>query len=417
MAILILNQFFHPDAAPTAQLAADVADALLERQHEVRVICTRSGYSQLDAGAVENNNVRRLAGFKFGHNPLARLVSYAFFLLGATLAALREPRCEIVLTLTTPPLLCLAGTILKKCRHTRHFIWEMDLYPDVATDLGFLSKKGWPARLLGTLTDYSRRNADGIIAPGECMRDRLIARGIPPEKIHVAENWADGHRMYPIDRKPNPRFTVLYSGNLGLAHDVDTITGAMDRLGQESGFRFVFAGGGARRLPLQALFRDRDNVEFHPYCCQDKLAVSLNSGDVGLVTQQSACVGSVVPSKVYGLMATARPYIFVGPREATPNLLIERFQCGWRVENDDVDRLVALLHFLRSNPELVRLAGANGREAFLRFYDLPLGVARICAIVGLSAKNPTDDAGAEIDQAIASPAATLAGTDLTSPRA
>ena len=110
----------------------------------------------------------------------------------AAMRGVRGPKPALVLTLTTPPLISLLGTFLKSLRGSRHFIWEMDLYPDIAVDLNVLKPRSLVTRLIGALADFSRKRADGIIALGDDMKARLVARGIPEHKIVVAENWADG---------------------------------------------------------------------------------------------------------------------------------------------------------------------------------------------------------------------------------
>src|SRR6202041_237135 len=118
-------------------------------------------------------------------------------------------------------------------------------------------------------------------------------------------------------------------------------------------------------------------AEFLPYQDQDALADHLGRCHVGLITQKPATCGTVVPSKTYALMAAGRPFIFVGPREATPARLIERFNCGWQIEPGDSSGLVGLLELLSANPELIYPAGERGRRAFLDSSDVPAGAARI----------------------------------------
>src|SRR5436305_541454 len=84
------------------------------------------------------------------------------------------------------------STPAKSLRGSRHCIWEMDVYPDVAVALGVLAKGSLLDRAIGGLSDFSRRRSDRVIALGPCMRDLLVGRGIPKEKIAIAENWVDG---------------------------------------------------------------------------------------------------------------------------------------------------------------------------------------------------------------------------------
>ena len=102
---------------------------------------------------------------------------------------------------------------------------------------------------------------------------------------------------------------------------------------------------------------------------------------IGLVTQKPECLGSVVPSKVYGLMAAGRPYLFIGPLDSTPGEIIEKHNCGWRADCGDVPSLVSLLQRLSEQPGLVARAGERARHAFLHDYNKPQGTARIVAVI------------------------------------
>jgi glycosyltransferase involved in cell wall biosynthesis len=387
---LLLNQFFPPDGAPTGQLLADVARSLADRGHSVTVVCARLTYAGDPPVGGEHEMpgiaVRRLWAASFGVSPAARLASYATFYAGALWHALFGPRSDVVLTLTTPPLLSLTGALAKLLRGSRHFSWEMDVYPDIAVDIGLFRRGSFLDRVTGALADFSRRRCDRVIALGPSMRDRLIARGIPAEKVVVAENWANGSIVSPRPFPPNQPLTILYSGNFGRAHDVDTIAGAMTRLSDPARFHFAFAGAGSRQLQLQAYCRAAHitNAFIIPYQVQGLLAEHLGNCHAGLVTQLPATCGSVVPSKTYAIMAAGRPFIYVGPAEANPARLVDRFGCGWRIEPGDSVGLAGLLESLAARPELLAAAGARARQAFLDHYDIEHGVARILKILGLA---------------------------------
>ncbi len=399
MRILLLNQFFWPDSAATSQLLTDLARGLAEAGHEVYAIAADGGYApDADGEAPPPVRIVRVKALPFARGKLGRVLSYASFYVGAAVEGLRLPRPDLVLTLTTPPLLALLGTLLKRMRGSRHFIWEMDMYPDVAIDLGTFRAGGALDRVVGAMADFSRRQADGIVALGECMRARLIGRGVDAAKISVAENWADARAIQPRPRPMGAGETadrrdlvVLYSGNLGLAHDLDTVTGAMRELRQDPRVRFVFAGSGGRRAELARFVADNaiESVEMRPYAPRTSLSESLAAGDVGLVTQRDATCGSVVPSKVYGLLAAGRPIVFVGPAEATPARLVRRFGCGWHVSVGDAAGLADLLRRLADDREAVREAGRRARQALEMHFDLPLGVARIVELLGAAPGHAT----------------------------
>lgn len=387
MKILCVNQFFWPDVAPTGQFLADLTRHI-GIEHEVTVICSAGAYAQAEEAGGEPPPVKiiRVPGFPYSRGVLARAASYSLFFCGALWHELRIARPDVVVTMTTPPMLGIVGSILKRLRGSRHYIWEMDVFPDALVSLGALSENGFIARLLGSIEDSCRRHSDGIVALGPCMRRRLVARGVPRELVHVAENWADGTTISPAPPRHSGPLNVFYSGNLGLSHDIETIAGAMRRLKNDSRFVFTFAGGGVGRTQIEQICKAEQiqNARFVPYAKRDQVGEHLAQADIGLVTERPACIGTVVPSKVYGLMAAAKPILFIGPRRATPGLVIRRFGCGWQIDTGNVDSLVELLEGLSANRDAVALRGQRARRAFERNYDLPHGVARVAAALGLA---------------------------------
>jgi glycosyltransferase involved in cell wall biosynthesis len=386
MRLLLINQFFWPDTAPTGRYLMDVACAIDEQGGavEMTAICGASDYRIADDTPPPPVRILRPSVTRFSPNTVGRVLSYGSFLAGAIVAGFHVGRPDTVITLTTPPLTSVFGRILKLARGCRHFVWEMDVYPDIAVDLGVFKPRAILTGVIGALADWSRRNADGVIVLGEDMKARLIARDIPAHKIHVAENWADGTEITPLPFPKGP-LVVHYSGNFGRAHDVDTIAGAVKTHKNDPRFQFVFAGGGVRRQQLQDLCAEESvtNVSFLPYAPRLELGASLAEGHVGLVTQLPETCGSVVPSKTYGIMAAGRPILYIGPREATPARIIERFGCGWQVNPGDQATLTKLLGRLAAERQLVYEAGGRARQAFEKHYDRAIGVARILKIVGL----------------------------------
>lgn len=394
MRVLLLNQFFWPDSSATSQLLTDLARALATAGHDVTAISSDKGGYAVSAASTDAPSARvvRVKALPFVRGTVGRVLSYLSFYLSAAAHGLLLPRQDIVLTLTTPPLLSLLGSLIKRLRGSRHFIWEMDLYPDVAVDLNYFKAGGIADHVVGWIADGTRHYADGVIALGECMKDRLVSRGIAREKIAVAQNWADGAAIQPLERPgPPEQLVLLYSGNLGLAHDLETINASIADLHGDDRFRFLFVGSGGRRAELTRFVEEQGirSVELRPYVQRQSLSQSLAAGDIGLVTQRDACCGSVVPSKVYGLLAAGRPLLFIGPASATPARLIKEFGCGWHINVGDHDRLTQLLLHLAVNRQEVELAGKQARRALLDHFDLPHGVARILSVLGAHTASPT----------------------------
>lgn len=384
MKIVLLNQFFWPDSAATSQQMSDLTATLAARGHEVHVICSKGGYAEAASTAPPPATIHRVSGLPFVRGKVGRVLSYLSFYPFALLRAFTLPRFDMVVSLTTPPLVSLVGTAVKAVRGSQHFIWEQDIYPDVALSLGYIKPKGFIDRVVSWLADSSRKHADGILSLGKCMTLRLVRRGIPATHMHLTENWSNSEAIYPLPRPGDPdELILLYSGNLGLAHDIRTFCLAALALKDDRRFRFIFVGGGSRREELRQFAKvyGISSMEERGYVPRDQLSEGLSIGDIGLVLQHDSCSGLVVPSKVYGIMASGRPLLFVGPADATPALLIREHQCGWQVDNGDHAGLSRLLLYLAEHKDEVHAAGARAREALLQQYDLPTGTARIAAVL------------------------------------
>ena len=401
MRMLFVNQFFWPDSSATSQQLTDLVKALAARGEQIEVVCGHSGGYAAAAGTeAPSATVHRVKTLPFTRGKLGRVFSYLSFYVSAFARGLTLRRPDVVVSMTTPPLISLLGTCIQLLRGSRHFIWEQDVYPDIAVDLRHIRHGSPLHRVTGALADWSRRRADGIVVLGECMRDRLVSRGVAPEKIYIAEHWADSTSITPMARPGNPEeLVLLYSGNLGLAHDLDTLLGTMRALRDDARFRFLFVGTGGRRKALTDFLEANGigSAELRPFVDRDKLSEGLAAGDIGLVTQQESACGSVVPSKVYGILAAGRPLLFIGPSSATPARIIRRHGCGWHFACGDVTGVTAMLQHLAGNRHLVLEAGARARQALLSFYDLPQSVDRIADILGAAPRTGHKTrAGAEL---------------------
>ncbi len=362
----------------------DLTASLASRGHEVHVICSKGGYATAASTAPPPATIHRVRGLPFARGKVGRLLSYLSFYPFALLRALTMPRVDVVVSLTTPPLISLVGTVVKSVRGSRHFIWEQDIYPDVALNLGYIKPGGLVDWVVSRLADGSRKHADGILSLGRCMTLRLVHRGIPASHMYLTENWSNSQEIHPLPRPGDPNeLVLLYSGNLGLAHDVRTFALAALDLKMDPRFRFIFVGGGSRRKELQQYVEvyGITSVEERSYVSRDRLSEGLSIGDIGLVLQYDNCSGLVVPSKVYGIMASGRPILFVGPADATPALHIREHGCGWQIDNGDHVGLARLLQYLADHKDEVRAAGVRARNALLQHYDLPTGTARIISVL------------------------------------
>jgi len=310
------------------------------------------------------------------------MANWLGFLIRAMVRSLSLPRYDVVVAMTTPPALSYAGMV-QKFRRARLWIWEMDLYPDVAFATGTVRPDTWLARALEYAIDWPRRQAHGILVLGECMRDRLLRRGILPAQLVTVDNWADSARLPFQPLPPAPPLRVLYSGNLGVVHEIETVLALMTELRDDGRIEFVFAGGGVRYIELQALCRERGlpNVRFEGYEDGERFTDRLAACHLGLVTLRQGCEGTVVPSKFYSLLASGRPVLYIGPGAATPARRIREHACGWAFEAGDARGIAELLTHLLHNSDKLETCALNGRQSFMRVFDRQVAVPRLARLI------------------------------------
>ncbi len=397
--ILFINQYYWPDHASTAQHLTDLAESMAARGYECHVLCSRSRYQPGEprppASEVrEGVRIHRVAATSLGRRRTwARMTDYLSFYAGAIVKAVLLPRCDAAITLTTPPIIGLIGSILKWLKRTKHVYWSMDLHPDASLALGRMSPRHRWVRALSWLSGWVYRRADRVVVLGPYMADRVVLKGVDPDRIETIPVWSRREEIYPIPRAANPlrkalglgdAWVAMYSGNLGLAHSFAEILAAARRLRDRREIVFLFVGGGPRLAEVQAV-QERDgltNVRFLDYVPRSQLHVSLSMADVHLISMRPEMTGIVAPGKLYGVMAAGRPAVFIGPDHCESADAIRLAGCGMTIAPGDVDALVAALTRLADDPSLARRMGERGRSAFLALYERKLCCERWHELIG-----------------------------------
>jgi glycosyltransferase involved in cell wall biosynthesis len=387
--LLLVNQHYYPDVASTGQHLTDLAEYLAGEGYAVEVLTGRGKYvaGKMNVPAREVWNgvtITRVRTTSFGRGShVGRIVDYLSFYLRVLGALLFGPKRDGVVFLTTPPLLGFLGAIARLLRGQRYGVWSMDLHPDAEVASGMLREGSLVARLLEWANATGYRNADFVIDLGSYMKGRIVAKGVPVERTHTIPVWSAKDEIVPIPREENPlldalslreKFVVMYSGNAGMVHDFDAICEAMRRLKDDPRIYFLFVGDGPRRREIEQFAEEHRirNFEYRGYFSREELRYSLSVADVHLISLRKEFVGISVPGKLYGIMASARPALFVGPKNCESAEAVCRGAAGAVVDPEAgraADRLVELLRCWRLDPAFAQSLGENGRRAFLHGYE------------------------------------------------
>jgi len=374
--ILLLNQYFRPDVAASAQRLSELADDLA-RVHRVTALVGRPSY---DATAGEPDSpdgsslvVRRVPSTAFGrHRPLSRVVNYLSYLAAATIGGLFVRRPDLVVAATDPPLVGLAGWLVSRRFGVPfvHLYW--DVQPQVAVEAGLLHP-GRMSRWLEHLGAFVVRHADGVVAPTEDMARTAIDQGADSNRVTVVGHWEDTEVVQPLPR--DNAFSrahglvdarvVMYSGNLGLTQHLDRYLDLAIRLRDIRDLVFVIVGDGAGRAAIEArVAHDRlTNVRLLPYQPRDSMAASLATADVFFVPLAAGLTRFMLPSKIYTVMASGRPIVLAVDEASHVARLVGELGCGLVCAPGDLDAAEAHLRRLLAEPETRAAMGRRGRAA------------------------------------------------------
>ena len=286
-------------------------------------------------------------------------------------------RGDVVVAKTDPPLVSLVVAVVAKLRGAVLVNWLQDVFPEIAVTLGQPPIPRPLAWLLKRLRDRSLRGAAMNVTIGGRMAEYFVAQGIPAHLVQVIPNWAHEDVIRPMLAEHSRlrrelglqnRFVVGYSGNLGRAHDVETLFDAMQRSAREPAIAFLIIGGGHGYEVLQRQVDERglQNVYFQPYQPLAALSDSMAAADLHLVSLRPELEGQIVPSKFYGIAAAERAVGFIGDLDGELARLIADGDCGFSVAPGRGDLLVEQITRLAAEPDVCH---AQGRRARLLLED------------------------------------------------
>jgi hypothetical protein len=340
--------------AATAQYLSDVACALTARGHDVTVVCSRRAYDNPSERYARRDvwrgiTIRRISSFGFGKTARwRRAMDFGSYLAASVWHLAWVPRFDLVVALTSPPLISWLGALFTRVKGGRFVFWVMDLNPDEAVAAGWLRRDSRTARLLQTMLRFSLREAAAVIVLDRFMAGRVADKGVDRRKIAVVPPWSQdatvrydpaGREDFRREHGLGDRHVVMYAGNHSPCHPLTTLLEAAARLRDRTDVVFCFMGGGSQFEGVRQFARTRrlKNVVTVGYQPQARLSAALSAADLHAVVMGDPFVGLVHPCKVYNVRTLGIPYLYIGPADSHVADLAPPFSAA----HGDVDAVVA----------------------------------------------------------------------------
>jgi exosortase len=350
--ILFLNQVFYPDVASSGQHAADLAVHLAAEGHEVHAIASDRAYDDPSKSfsAEETWKGVRISRITTGNlgkkAKWRRAVDFAIFLAFLAWRLIRLPAYDVVIALTTPPMIGFFAALFVRWKGGRLVYWVMDLNPDEAIAAGWLKENSIPAGTFRWMLKYTLRNSAQVIALDRFMQKRLLRRGGRPESVQIIPPWSHevAIRFDQAQRDAfrakhglTDKFVVMYSGNHSPCHPLRPLLEAARSLTSHPEIVFCFIGGGSEHPKVLAFAEEHglSNIKCLPYQPIETISGSLSAADLHVVVHGAPFVGIIHPCKIYNVLALALPVLYIGPTEGhIPDLVPANAQWFYRADPD-----------------------------------------------------------------------------------
>lgn len=394
MRILVICPHFEPDVAPTGVVISEITHRLVDAGHEVEIVTSLPWYTShaIEPGwggrlvrreTTSWGRITRVHPFPTDkRNIPARAAAFAgFTVLAGIFSLFPRRRPDVVLAMSPPLTLGLAGWVAARVRRVPFVFNIQDVFPDVAVEVGAIANRRVIA-MLRRLERFIYRRADAVTVLSDDLRDnieeKLAGRG--GTEVRVIPNFVDTARIVPGPRRNayrdefglGDRTVIMYAGNLGFSQPLGLMVDAARALQHREDLVFVINGGGSTRPGLEDDAADLDNVVFVDLQPAERLPEVLAAGDVHVIALRRGLGRSSVPSKLYSILAAGRP-VLASVDDGTEVVRVVRgIDAGLTVEPDDgaafVDAVEALVDADR------RAMGERGR-AFVEEWVSPAGVA------------------------------------------
>jgi len=383
MRIMILHMRFHPDLTGTGPLVTDLAADLVEMGDEVTVITSMPHYGRHEIPPEYQGRLLHHSNYKgvdlwrtFVYVPpntsgFQRGINYLSYTFMSVVGGLMAKKPDVILCVNPPITVGFSGWLLSLSRRAPVVFNVQDVWPDC---LVIIDKLRSPLliRIFKSLEKFIYRVSARVTVLSEGMKENLMRKGVPAEKVVVIPNWANVETIRPVERENSFRvahdlngdFVVMFSGNLGYIAMLDKVLEAAKLLENESHIKFLIVGAGSAKAGLVSRADELGvkNVRFLPTQPQEVLPEMLGSADLSLVTLNRRLGQLNVPSKTCSIMASARPVLAAVPENSEIARLVKVADCGVSVPPEDPQSLAQAIKHLSSQPEKLRTYGANGRR-------------------------------------------------------
>lgn len=386
--VLILCQYFYPEYVSSATLPTELGEDLVKKGLSVDVLCGYPKEFYNGKKVVKNEiykgiNIRRVRYTKLNNKTkFGRLINFFSFFMSIMFKLHSMTKYKCIIVYSNPPILPLIPYFASRISKTKFIFVAFDVYPDSALRLGVIKKGSIIEKTMSFINKKVYSHAAKVVALGNEMKLYMLENSITnrSDVIEVIPNWYNGNKVTKQETIYNEEFkklrrdfsfVVLYSGNMGLAQDMETILKCMNRFKNNGDILFIFTGNGKKVEYVKKYIEDNEikNAKVYGFLLGEDYSDVLKMADVCLVSLEKGIEGVGVPSKTYGYLAAGKPVFAIMSGDTDIARKLNEYNAGGNVIQDDVEGLEKLILKFINNKELLNTCSKNAKKLFNDLYE------------------------------------------------
>lgn len=391
MRILVYSYNYYPEPIGIAPLMTELAEGLVARGHQVRVVTAMPNYPERKIypgyeGKLYKREYRNgveiercFVAIRPKPGLLCRALLEGSFSILSVIKAISGWRPDVILSTSPSLAACLPVAIAKAFHRCPSVLSLQDILPEAAVQTGLLTNP-LAIKVFEKLEKFAYANATriGVISPS--FTANLLEKAVPTQKIECISNWVDTSFITPRRKEDNAfrrayglqgKFVVLYSGNIARTQGVRTIIRAAAQMQSNQDIQFVIVGEKSQLSELDQLRMELGvyNLLLLPFVSRQELPEMLAAADVSLVMQKQNVVGFNMPSKIQVIMASGRPIIASVPAHSAAAEAVTQSRSGIVAKSECPTALAGAIQTLYEDPQAAIAFGRRARQFALKHYS------------------------------------------------
>ncbi|WP_368196628.1 glycosyltransferase family 4 protein [Blautia wexlerae] len=385
MRLVYLVQYFFPEKASGLQLVEDLLEGFSEHGWQTDVFTptpTRGVTSEqrreythkrIEIKYDGNLTIHRMHLYREGKGFIGRAIRYILFSVECFWKAATVP-ADFIFTGSGPPTQGVVVGLAKKVSGKKVIYNLQDIFPDSLVTSGICSEGSFLMKMGHAMENFTYRNADHIITITDDMKNNIIKKGVPEDKITVVRNWIDTDKVKHISRLenslfdelklPRDKFYVVYAGNLGKVQGIEVILKAADLLRENKSIQFLIFGNGSEEENLKKLVVEYrlENISMYPLQPVDRVSDVYSMADVCVISCKPGTGGSGMPSKTWTIMAAGVPIVASFDMPSEMQRTIIEAKCGFCTKAGNGEELYKRVIQLYEDNKLKESFAENARR-------------------------------------------------------